>query len=1543
MTAFAAEHEVHGRRRGLRWVKRIAIGLGLLVVAVIVIVLSVLHTDYGRERVRGIGNAQLAKLFVGGGSIGKVEGTPFGDLVLRDVVINGPDKQPAITIKKLTATVGVFSLINKDIKLKEVIAEDVEIAMRRAADGSFELADLIVPRDPKQPETKSSWDVDLDDLQIIRGHVMIDTGQQDLGVMNFDGVRLDTNGHIHAIGTRNAELELIATWRERDAAITILAKIHDDAEQTRAPHLEIMLGGVAVAASDLVISKSKVGKLPHFSGKVLLAAPRAAVAKLVPRIVLPGDVALALHADGNTGSVTPLTLDASVGAAKLSAKLIADLDAKRVTGTLETNELDLAMLTQRKLLATGAIAATFDVIQGAAGAFPTATATIRGHAVYQRLPRAELAIDVSSEGQHVATKVAVTGPLKANVDAAITRAGAAFHLDRASITAVADPAYASAGKAPLHGALNVHVNASGALLPSADLAVKATVDGKQLHMQDLRVASVKVAIDATHLPRQPHGTASITAVDVVRGTMELGKLEVSAADRSDGRIAVNVTSHPKQDPWMIELAALVTPPGAGSTVTVDLGHHRVRAGNRSDWRGDGGHLVFDPEHIAFTNFATASQAGRIALSADLDRAGRNAGDLAAKVDIDHLALGVLGPKYRGELTAHVAVRRRAARFEGTLELVGRGIATDPTKPAVDLDAKIVAAPGRVTVDGTASSGTLGKAKLALVLAAPQDLTNAVAWRRAGRSAITTAMLQVEAVDLGQVANLAARPVDTMAPHVDHLVVLGRLNAMTEPSTARTLTVKKPTITGRLDGQLAITPTTAKGDFKVQQLMIPQVRGLGRVDAELAIEQPSLRVVVPTLTVKVDKLGGAVARAELALPADLTDPAAWQRLGWKALHSASFKTDKVAFDPAMLERFGVTSVMRGEASVALEVGEAGKHANLEVDVSNLRGAPITQPVDAHLIAKLDGKAATANLTMKTRKGAVTLFEVDATLPMTIQQLSSDPASLATSPLTASLALKQTSATALLEVLGRNDLIGGSVDGKVSITGTLAAPVVKARLAAADLKSRPGPLGRPPVRIIKTITVDADYEQGVAKIELHGLEDRGGKIDLSAHVEPAKLGAATARLQATEFELTPLLAFAPDPASFARGTLTTDLAITGLDPRTANIVGELHLKEARLPIAPSVGTLRDGKIDVVITKEQIRLAATGKLGKGDLKLEGTIALEGASLNGGQAKLFLHHVSPIGSIEPEIDSVITAKIARKDQTWVADVSIDKTFIKVDQTSGEKLKSVGKPSDLHIAGEQRKAVAPPGGSKGDAPNAPEPPTEPSLIAHVTLNKTEVESKDFRTTLAGKVEVTLDADSMGVMGSVAANSGDLDLFDRRYRIERAAVYFDGTVDPQLEVRITHDFKNVTTITQVRGRLSKPQLVLSSDPGIYSDSELLGFLLGGEPNGDPNSGSARDQATSAGASIIANRIGGYVKQALPFDLDVIRYEAASATSSAAVTVGSWITHTLFFSVTQHLAARPDENSSEGTLEYWITRQLELETTAGDRNYDGIDLLWRHRY
>lgn len=100
--------------------------------------------------------------------------------------------------------------------------------------------------------------------------------------------------------------------------------------------------------------------------------------------------------------------------------------------------------------------------------------------------------------------------------------------------------------------------------------------------------------------------------------------------------------------------------------------------------------------------------------------------------------------------------------------------------------------------------------------------------------------------------------------------------------------------------------------------------------------------------------------------------------------------------------------------------------------------------------------------------------------------------------------------------------------------------------------------------------------------------------------------------------------------------------------------------------------------------------------------------------------------------------------------------------------------------------------------------------------------------------------------------------------------------------------------------------------------------------------------TAAGTSFVANRIGGYFKKALPFDLDVLKYEAATGSSSAAFTVGTWLTRSLFVAYRHRLEARPEENTGEAEAEYWLTRRVMVEGVLGERS-SGLDLLWRKRY
>ena len=53
--------------------------------------------------------------------------------------------------------------------------------------------------------------------------------------------------------------------------------------------------------------------------------------------------------------------------------------------------------------------------------------------------------------------------------------------------------------------------------------------------------------------------------------------------------------------------------------------------------------------------------------------------------------------------------------------------------------------------------------------------------------------------------------------------------------------------------------------------------------------------------------------------------------------------------------------------------------------------------------------------------------------------------------------------------------------------------------------------------------------------------------------------------------------------------------------------------------------------------------------------------------------------------------------------------------------------------------------------------------------------------------------------------------------------------------------------------------------------------------------------------------------------------------------------TMMWGRRRRLDARPDENTGEGQLEYWLTRRIMVEGTAGDRGVSGLDMLWRRRY
>src|SRR5690606_35638033 len=140
------------------------------------------------------------------------------------------------------------------------------------------------------------------------------------------------------------------------------------------------------------------------------------------------------------------------------------------------------------------------------------------------------------------------------------------------------------------------------------------------------------------------------------------------------------------------------------------------------------------------------------------------------------------------------------------------------------------------------------------------------------------------------------------------------------------------------------------------------------------------------------------------------------------------------------------------------------------------------------------------------------------------------------------------------------------------------------------------------------------------------------------------------------------------------------------------------------------------------------------------------------------------------------------------------------------------------------------------------------------------------------------------VTGAIVASTGYVELFGRRYQVQRAVVSFGGTSggvpDPALDILLAHEFSTLTLFLQVQGTASEPELELGSEPGVYDDATLLSFVLGADPDSPAGAGDAapgvRDRAVGVASGLLMGQVQDLIQQVLPVDIDVFRVELAEA-------------------------------------------------------------------
>ena len=200
-------------------------------------------------------------------------------------------------------------------------------------------------------------------------------------------------------------------------------------------------------------------------------------------------------------------------------------------------------------------------------------------------------------------------------------------------------------------------------------------------------------------------------------------------------------------------------------------------------------------------------------------------------------------------------------------------------------------------------------------------------------------------------------------------------------------------------------------------------------------------------------------------------------------------------------------------------------------------------------------------------------------------------------------------------------------------------------------------------------------------------------------------------------------------------------------------------------------------------------------------------------------------------------------------------------------------------------------------------------------------------------------------------------VLDNKYKVKRATVQFSGQPrpDPALDVQITRDLANVTISIAVGGTASKPELLLSAEPAVYTQAQILGMILTGNPQVVQKDDQDADPTSAVTAAVLSTVLGPLTRQvANTVGLDVAKVSLEEQKNKseggdegvslkAQAEVGKYITDRIYLGYRKVFGADEEENSHEAILEYAISARWLAMALFGDKGVGGLDIFWTYRY
>ncbi|GAC1554167.1 MAG: hypothetical protein NVS2B9_18790 [Myxococcales bacterium] len=290
-------------------------------------------------------------------------------------------------------------------------------------------------------------------------------------------------------------------------------------------------------------------------------------------------------------------------------------------------------------------------------------------------------------------------------------------------------------------------------------------------------------------------------------------------------------------------------------------------------------------------------------------------------------------------------------------------------------------------------------------------------------------------------------------------------------------------------------------------------------------------------------------------------------------------------------------------------------------------------------------------------------------------------------------------------------------------------------------------------------------------------------------------------------------------------------------------------------------------------------------------------------------------------------------------SNLKIPEARIVVRKLPDKKLPALEPDPDVLLSHPGEK-LHPPGKEPEDVEREAKARRASNFRVHLDLNLETlfVKAEDFDFKVQSQMRFDYDAqhpDQPTADGTVSVPTGAFSALGRRFEIQNAKITETGgeITDPELDIKARFENPQAVVSVSVSGTAKAPQLDLASNPPMDQDA-IAFFLATGRLQGRATQSGGGIDLSGAASSVVGGLLFGQLRKTLAdvLPVDVLTIETNQGGVSQA-SVGKYIGDRVFVGYRQRLLPAPGENTSEGHVEYEISRTVAAEATVGDRNSD----------